>query len=341
MIGPLILAGPAPNAGESTDACFRPPLLLKSGHVQTLFNGIRLRRVVAAKRARAMTAASRPHILDCGDGVRLHGYFAGHGDRRSDLAILIHGWRGDADSAYILSAAGYLYDCGYDIFRLNLRDHGPSHHLNRGLFHACRINEVVGAVKRIQTLFARNKTLLAGFSLGGNFALRVAIRAPRAGIALHSVVAVCPVLNPSNTLDALENGWFVYHRYYLDNWRRSVEKKRRIFPEISGIENLWQLDSIREMTDSFARRYTEYPDAEAYLNGYCITGNVLSGLQVPARIIAARNDPIIPAKDIHQIRPSPQLHFEIQDSGGHCAFFDDFRLHSWADRRIAQIFDQN
>ena len=38
--------------------------------------------------------------------------------------------------------------------RLNLRDHGDSHHLNPGIFHSCRIAEVVGAVQRLQALYA-------------------------------------------------------------------------------------------------------------------------------------------------------------------------------------------
>ena len=36
-------------------------------------------------------------------------------------------------------------DQGFDVFRLNLRDHGTSHHLNPELFHSNRISEVVGA----------------------------------------------------------------------------------------------------------------------------------------------------------------------------------------------------
>ena len=38
------------------------------------------------------------------------------------------------------------FDADYDVARLNLRDHGDSHHLNDEIFHSCRIAEVVGAV---------------------------------------------------------------------------------------------------------------------------------------------------------------------------------------------------
>ena len=64
------------------------------------------------------------------------------------------------------------------MFRLNFRDHGDTHHLNRDLFHSCRIDEVVGAVRAVRRAFATDPVAVAGFSLGGNFALRVALHGP-------------------------------------------------------------------------------------------------------------------------------------------------------------------
>ncbi|MDA8403300.1 MAG: alpha/beta hydrolase fold domain-containing protein, partial [Desulfobacteraceae bacterium] len=183
---------------------FNPPLLLRNRHTQSILNSIKLRRPLVACRARGMLMAATPHILDCGDGVRLLGYYSGHpfenADDKRDLCILIHGWEGCVDSSYIVSSAGFLWNRGMAIFRLNLRDHGASHHLNKELFHSCRIDEVVGAVKQIETRFPHKRLLLAGFSLGGNFAVRVAVRAPKTGIQLAQVAAICPVLHPPSTL---------------------------------------------------------------------------------------------------------------------------------------------
>ena len=63
---------------------------------------------------------------------------------------------------------------GFEVVRLNLRDHGATHHLNRELFHSCRLPEVVGAVRALALRFPGMPLVLAGFSLGGNFMLRVA-----------------------------------------------------------------------------------------------------------------------------------------------------------------------
>jgi len=58
------------------------------------------------------------------------------------------------------------------VLRLNLRDHGDTQALNIGLFHSCRLGEVVGAVRSLQHQHPRRELSLVGFSLGGNFGLR-------------------------------------------------------------------------------------------------------------------------------------------------------------------------
>ncbi|MFZ2633083.1 MAG: alpha/beta fold hydrolase [Desulfosalsimonadaceae bacterium] len=329
-------------SGNESMNDFHPPLLLRNRHTQSILNSIKLRRPFVARRSKGMLKAAFPHILDCGEGVRLLGYHsghnAGHAPRERDLCILIHGWEGSVDSSYVVSAAGFLWNRGMNIFRLNLRDHGTSHHLNEELFHSCRIDEVVGAVKQIETRFPHRRLLLAGFSLGGNFALRVTVRAPKADIRLDQTVAICPVLHPPSTLIAMETGLPVYEKYFMKKWRRSLAVKRRFFPDNQALSRIGEFRNIREMTDYFVRHCTEYPDLSTYLNGYAITGNRLADLTVPASIISSMDDPVIPAADLkHLARPSC-LRIETTRYGGHCGYLKDFRLTSWADQRLAEIF---
>ncbi len=319
---------------------FNPPILLRNPHTQSILNSLPLRKPIVKHRASGMLCASRPHILDCGEGVRLQGFYSGRNPQTRDLCILIHGWEGSADSSYLVSAAGYLWDKGFNVFRLNLRDHGDSHHLNKGLFHSCRIVEVVNAVKVIADTFSHDRLFLAGFSLGGNFALRVAVWAPDANIHLARVVAVCPVLNPKHTMEAMENGPLIYHWYFMRKWRRSLNIKRRFFPDLKGLENIPCFQKISEMTDYFVRNFTEFPDLNTYLKGYTITGDALARLHIPSTIIASRDDPIIPAKDLSKILPLDCLTIETTPYGGHCGFLENINLTSWADRKMAELFQK-
>jgi predicted alpha/beta-fold hydrolase len=250
------------------------------------------------------------------------------------LVVLHHGWEGSADSLYILALGQYLFERGFDIFRLNLRDHGPTHHLNRELFHSCRLPEVVGAVRRLQTLFPDQDLNLVGFSLGANFALRVGARARAAGIRLRRIVAVSPVLEPEATLVALETGAAIYRKYFVWKWTRSLEQKQLDWPGVYDFEEMLRTPTLRFMTDYLVRRHSEFPDLLSYLRGYAIVRGALDSLEVPARIIAAEDDPMIPARDLERLPRLPNLRVTTSRFGGHCGFVDSLRGESWLARAI-------
>lgn len=280
-------------------------------------------------------------VLECGDGVRLHSWYAPPpaqpGGSSRGTVVLIHGWEGTADSSYLLSSASRLHADGWGVVRLHLRDHGPSHHLNRELFHSNRLPEVVGAIARIAVMFPDQPLCLGGFSLGGNFALRVAARAPEAGIPLARVMAVCPVLDPASTLDAMESAW-LYERYFMAKWRRSLEIKARAFPDLYDFDHLRRFRGLRDMTAYFVRDFSEYPDLQSYLAGYAIVGEALAKLAVPALLIAAGDDPVIPARDLAHLAMPAHLQVVATRRGGHCGFLPTLAGSSWADEQMARWF---
>jgi predicted alpha/beta-fold hydrolase len=316
---------------------FAPPRWLRNPHLQSILASVLPRRWFVARRARALLDASRDVLVDCGDGVRLLGHHAPNPAGRDELVVLLHGWEGSAESQYVRSVASQLYGAGYDVFRLNLRDHGPTHHLNPELFHSCRIAEVVGAVAAIARRFPSRRLALVGYSLGGNFALRVAVRAPAAGIPLAQVVAVCPVLEPAHTLQSLERGSRVYRDYFVLKWRRSLLKKHRAWPDLYGLDELLESRQLTAMTEQLVRRYADYADIASYLAGYAITGEALASLAVPCHVLAALDDPIIPAADLQRLASPAALTVETTALGGHCGFLDSLGGASWADRRVLAI----
>ena len=107
--------------------------------------------------------------------------------------------------------------------RLNLRDHGDTHHLNEGIFHSCRLPEAVGAVAAVAPQLAAPPSLV-GFSLGGNFMLRVAASDDPRVPALARVIAISPVLHPDSAMLALERGLRCI-RTTREQWRRSMRRK--------------------------------------------------------------------------------------------------------------------
>lgn len=314
---------------------YQPRGLLGNPHVQSLLTSGPIRRLRVQRQAADYLARSQREVLEAADGTKLLGFRnEAIGDRRNALVILLHGWEGSSESNYLLAAARSLDYMGFDTFRLNFRDHGPSHHLNVDLFHSCRLQEVVDVVGQIRRAYTAGPVFLVGFSLGGNFSLRVARAAPDNGFDLDRVIAVSPVIRPRHVLDALEGGLAIYHVYFVRKWRKSLQLKQSLYPERYALDEWFRLRSLREQTDWLVRNLTEFPDLDAYLEGYSVAGDYLAGLTVPTRIITAADDPIIPIGDFSGLPQSDALSLEVLERGGHCGFIENWRLDSWIEHRI-------
>ena len=323
-----------PGNARPTDIAFRPPWVLRHPHLQSMITQApwRRRRILAA--AARLTGSAREVVLDCGDGVRLQGFISATGRRDSGVVVLLHGWEGSASSSYILSLGSALLDAGFSVFRLNLRDHGDTKSLNEGLFHSCRLDEVIGAVRRVREDFASARLAVVGQSLGGNFALRVGAKAEAVGLAIDRIIAVCPVLRPKSTMRALDDGLWIYRRYFLSRWRRSLAEKAVAFPHLYEFGDLRRFDTLTATTAFFVEHYTEFDSLDEYLSGYAITGRALEGIGIPTRIIFAADDPVIPIADLADVARAPALDISLVAHGGHCGFLDRPLGPSWVDREI-------
>ncbi len=319
-------------------ATFTPPRPLQNPHVQTVLASLAPRKAAATIRASKLRRNSKEHILNCGNGIRLLGAISQNKNNTKGLVTLIHGWEGSIDSAYLLSAASVLYEQGFNVFRLNLRDHGKSHHLNKALFNSTRLDEVVQAVAEIQHQFPHDNQFLAGFSLGGNFALRVGLQAAKAKLHLTKIATISPLIDPVAATTNLEEQHPIYHRYFVRKWKRSLRKKIKYYPKIDNQQTLLRLHSLSEMHDYFVPRHTDHPTTHAYLSAYKLSRQQLASLEVPTHIIYSIDDPITEMLTGNLSALSPTLEVEQVNYGGHCGFLQDFRLTSWADQRLAQIF---
>jgi predicted alpha/beta-fold hydrolase len=329
---------PAPVVAEASD--YVAPWWLRSPHVQTMLGSgpWRIRR--GAELLAATGATTSAHVLDAGDGVRLQGLYSTPADREPrGLALLLHGWEGSAESSYMRLTAARLLEQGFATFRLNFRDHGDTHHLNEALFHSNRIDEVVQAACDIARRFPHRPLVAAGYSLGGNFALRLALRAPAAGLPLARVAAVCPVIDPAVTMAHMERGWRVYLRYFERKWRASLLRKRALWPQRHAFDDRTLRLGMRGLTTWLVERHTDFGTLDAYFDGYSIAGDRLAALRVPAEILMAEDDPVIPVGDFHALRLPPHVRLELARQGGHCGFLLGASMdgygEAWVARRLA------
>jgi len=313
---------------------FLPPPLLKHPTLQTLLGGSKLRKLGK----NPMLSAAREVILETDAHVRLLGHYSAHPEAKG-VVILLSGWLGDSDSPYMISTGRYLYEHGYSVFRLNYRDHGDSHHLNEGLFYASHLDEVFDCVSQAACSEKGCPAFLAGFSLGGNFALRIARRCATARIEnLQHVICVSPLLNPDKSTAAVDRNRLIC-AYFLKKWRKSLLRKQSLFSTTYNFAGIIK-DSIRGTTEELVKQYSIYKDALEYFEGYTVTDDMLRNISVPTTIITAEDDPIIPIEDFHRLELNHLTRLVIHRYGGHNGFIESFRLNSWYERRMVVLFDQ-
>jgi uncharacterized protein len=321
---------------------FRPAWPLSSGHIQTMLSSSGVRRMLLPRHAYKVLDGAEPVMVDGGDGVRLTGAYTAQKTQTTSrgLAVLFHGWEGSVDSTYVLQTGSRLLADGWDIFRLNFRDHGDSHALNEALFHSCRLDEVVHALGDIAQRWPTRPMALAGFSLGGNFALRAAMQAPAKGIPIRYALAVCPIIDPGEGLFSLEESapWF-YQAYFMNKWRRSLRAKQAAFPHREYFELQELKQNLRGLTESLVLRHTNFGSLQAYLDGYSVAGRALSAMQIPATILTARDDPVIPVDAFEKLELPHNVELDIASYGGHCGFIRGWDMTSFCDEYIAARFN--
>jgi predicted alpha/beta-fold hydrolase len=322
---------------------FRPTPLLRNRHVQSVLASSRLRWLSARRVAARLKGDAEEVVLDCGNGVRLQGFHTRqnvHAESRG-LVVMLHGWEGSVESSYLLHTGARLLADGFDVFRLHFRDHGATHHLNEDLFHSCLIDEVVGAVHALSQRFSTRPLHVVGYSLGGNFALRVALRAPAAGIPLAHAVAVCPVISPVSGLSAIEAAPWFYERYFLIKWGGSLKRKQQLYPQRFAFSRRDLRANLRGLTRLLVERHTDFGSIDDYLDGYSLAGDRLAALQVPVSILTSVDDPIIPVADFRALALPPIARLDIAPFGGHCGFIQDFSLRGYAEDYVVARIDES
>ena len=181
---------------------------------------------------------------------------------------------------------------------------------------------------------------LAGFSLGGNFSLRVAARAREAGIDLQRVVAVCPVLDPEHTLAASSPaGPCTANISSGSGAARCARSSRPGRTSIASLDDILRLVNLTDMTDQLARAATA---ATRRCRNTCaamrIVGHVLESLddtRGPARAHHRRerrpDHPCVRSRGL----PKPRaLEITRTRFGGHCGFFAGGTGPAWLEREI-------
>lgn len=305
--------------------------------IQTYLASSSLRK----KAARQLNDLSSRIFLEAGQDVKLEGFLSYSFQQESKgLVILIHGWEGSADAPYIVGTGLKLLHDGYDIIRLNLRDHGETHHLNHGFFMGILLEETFQAVKSAISLYCRSgKAFLFGVSLGGNFGLRIArLCGERPVEELKGVAAINPPLDPEDATIRLDQNPYI-RSHFLKKWKSSLLKKQSVFPEAYVLEGALKARSCMELTELLIPPYSDCVNAEDYFSRYNLRDGFLDEAAVPVMVITAEDDPIIDVDHFRQARLNSNVELIIQGSGGHCGYIENLKFDAWYHEKVLTFFN--
>ena len=303
---------------------FNPPWGLSNPHIQTMSSSV-LRKWSLKNSLTGFLNTGHDHIFEV-KGQKLTATLHQQDQSYRPMIAILPGWLGSGDSSYALGFAHRLWIAGYSVARLTLRDHGETAALNETMFNSALTDEVVGFVHAATETAERVGVL--GFSLGGNFALRVA----RADPTL-SVLAICPAIEPRNTMYSIDRN-VIYQRYFLNKWRDIWRVKAETFQEHYRLSDIAPFGSIQSLTEHFVKAQTEFHDVDTYFSAYDLSGDALAG--VSASVLVAKDDPIIPFSQFTNLPDS--LEIEVTGKGGHGAYLKNWQLDSWLDDYVEQHF---
>ena len=314
---------------------FTPPRMMRHQFLQTGLASLKFRK----SGPNPMIEAGEDVILDCGDGVRLKGNYSPHPESKA-LVIFLHGWEGSQNSTYVVTAGRQVYKRGASVFRLNYRDHGDTHELNEGLFYSTLFNEVFEAVKQAASRAKNVPVYIVGFSLGGNFALRIARSLRDLSIPnLKHIFSISPVVDPWGAAPLIDKTK-IYKHYFLKKWTESLRKKEAVFPHLYDFGPFLSETTVMGLTEKLLPAYSEYSEIRSYFDAYRIDTHDLEYCPVPISIITAEDDGIIPVENLLTLKLNDNGRKIIHAHGGHNGFFQSLTGPTWYDDYIEQVMEK-
>ena len=295
--------------------------MIVGGHVRTLGK----RALRAFRRELVPTCEEwRTEVKDPVMGrVRITGRLrhASYADRGSDtLLLIVHGLGACADAAYARRAARVADSAGFSTLRLNLRG---ADRLGDDYYHA-GLTEDLRAALAAPEVERYRKVAILGFSLGGHTSLRYASEDhdPR----LVAVAAVCAPLDLAAGGRLIDRpGLWAYRRYLMGHLMEiysAVASSGRKVP--IPVAEAKRIRFFRDWDTEVVAARHGFRDADDYYEKMSV-GPRLDRISVPALLVAAEDDPMVPPGAIRPVLGawdpgSHSLDVRWVPSGGHMAF---------------------
>ncbi len=278
----------------------------------------------ARPRALAALPAAEARYFDVAPDARVLAHCHWQPDRRAHATVLLlHGLEGSSEAHYMRGMAAKAWARGLNVVRLNQRNCGGTEHLSRGLYHSGLTADPLFVLRELLDVDRLPRFGVAGYSLGGNLALKLAGELGRDGMPeLKAIAAVSPVMELDACVRAIERRENrLYEWNFCRNLQARMRRKDKAFPGAFDLTGLWKIWSIRAFDERYTAPHHGFEGASDYYHRASAM-RVVDRLARPALILSADDDPFVPA-DIFRasaVVDHPHITTVITPAGGHCAF---------------------
>jgi uncharacterized protein len=311
--------------------------LFRGGHRQTLYAWAKPRRFPGLP-------APEERYFDVAEHARVLAHCHWH-DRRSEhpTFLLLHGLEGSSLAHYICGISDKAWAAGWNVVRLNQRNCGNTEHLSRGLYHSGLTDDPLNVMRELIEVDHLQAVVIAGYSLGGNLALKLAGElGDAAPPQLKAVCAVSPTMELGVCVEALERRSNVLYEWnFIRNLRARMKRKSAAWPNVFDLTPLGRVRTVRQFDEAFTAPHHGFRDATDYYHRASAM-RVVDRIRVPALIITAEDDPFVPTAPFRDalVTSNPNLTVVITRTGGHCAYVEksqDGYDGYWAEREIVRF----
>jgi predicted alpha/beta-fold hydrolase len=316
---------------------YAPKKGLANGHLMTLY---------AWGKPRHFPRLPKPseRLFDVAPGTRVLAHCHWQPNRGASPALLaLHGLEGSSSAHYMRGLADKAYASGFNVILLNQRSCGGTDQFATGLYHSGLTADADYVVHEIARVDGIDRVVVAGYSLGGNLALKLAgdygdAPPPQ----LTGICAVSPVIELGECVKALERRQnFVYQWNFVRGLKARMRRKALHHPGRFPLDPLGRIHTVRMFDEVYTAPHFGFRDASDYYHRASAM-RVIDCVRVPGLIITSADDPFVPTAPFRdpRVTGNRQLQVIVTDHGGHCAFVGDARNGDdgyWAESMIVNF----
>jgi predicted alpha/beta-fold hydrolase len=253
--------------------------------------------------------------------------------------LLLHGLEGSSDAHYMRGMADKAWRAGCNVLRLNQRNCGGTEHLAWGLYHSGLTSDPLAVLHELRDRDGLTAFAVAGYSLGGNLALKLAGELADEGFPeLSAVAAVSPVIELEACMQAIERRQNrIYEWNFCRNLQGRMRRKDRLAPGAFDLAGLWKVWSIRSFDDRYTAPHHGFEGASDYYHRASAM-RVIHRVARPALIVSAADDPFVPPHifDAPPVVQNPHIRTIVTRHGGHCGFVAEPNGYDgyWAEKTV-------